>query len=81
MSASTTTAPAPAAPLAASKSKKREKKAQAAAPVDRLKVIVRRLPPNLPEEVFWQSVLPWVTDETASWRVFHPGKTRKRWAP
>ena len=45
---------------------------------DRLKTVVRRLPPNLPEEVFWQSVQPWVTEETASWKVYHPGKIRKR---
>ncbi|KDE06536.1 hypothetical protein MVLG_03185 [Microbotryum lychnidis-dioicae p1A1 Lamole] len=34
----------------------------------RLKVVVRRLPPALPEAVFWSSVAPWVTvppDSTA----------------
>lgn len=25
----------------------------------RLKVVVRRLPPNLPEEIFWKAVSPW----------------------
>ncbi|KAL4069696.1 Smg-4/UPF3 family-domain-containing protein [Scleroderma yunnanense] len=45
---------------------------------DRLKTVVRRLPPNLPEEVFWQSVQTWVTDETVSWKMYEPGKTRKR---
>ncbi len=26
------------------------------------KVVIRRLPPNLPEEVFWKAVSPWVRD-------------------
>ncbi|KAG9035305.1 hypothetical protein FRB95_011600 [Tulasnella sp. JGI-2019a] len=43
----------------------------------RLKVIVRGLPPNLPEAIFWQSVSTWVTDETTTWRSFCPGKLRK----
>ena len=41
------------------------------------KTIVRRLPPNLPEDVFWQSVQVWVTDDTVTWKVYHPGKLRK----
>ncbi|KIJ16461.1 hypothetical protein PAXINDRAFT_10911 [Paxillus involutus ATCC 200175] len=45
---------------------------------ERLKTVVRRLPPNLPEEIFWQSVQAWVSDETVTWRMFCPGKTRKR---
>ncbi|KIK00982.1 hypothetical protein K443DRAFT_582423 [Laccaria amethystina LaAM-08-1] len=45
---------------------------------ERLKTVVRRLPPNLPEEVFWQSVQPWVTEEAVSWKVFYAGKARKR---
>jgi hypothetical protein len=44
----------------------------------RLKSVVRRLPPNLPEAVFWQSVEPWVSDTTVAWKVFYPGKFRKR---
>ncbi|KAF8622401.1 hypothetical protein AX15_007053 [Amanita polypyramis BW_CC] len=52
--------------------------AAAAAATERLKTVVRRLPPNLPEEVFWQSVQQWVTDETVTWRVFHPGKLKKK---
>lgn len=31
----------------------------------RLKIVVRRLPPDLPEHVFWKSVSPWITRETA----------------
>ncbi|KAI5994347.1 Smg-4/UPF3 family-domain-containing protein [Pisolithus albus] len=45
---------------------------------ERLKIIVRRLPHNLPEEVFWQSVQTWVTEETATWKMFCPGKLKKR---
>ncbi|KAK4053814.1 hypothetical protein OIV83_001470 [Microbotryomycetes sp. JL201] len=55
----------------------------------RLKVIVRRLPADLPEAVFWQSVAPWVTRdttpqqqvaqsaETVVWSLYKPGKVRK----
>ncbi|TFK67637.1 hypothetical protein BDN72DRAFT_89122 [Pluteus cervinus] len=53
----------------------KEKQAQSS---ERLKTVVRRLPPNLPEEVFWQSVQTWVTDETVTWKVFYPGKIKKR---
>ncbi|KAG8977930.1 hypothetical protein FRC05_000458 [Tulasnella sp. 425] len=47
-------------------------------PESRLKVLVRRLPPNLPEAVFWDSVAPWVDAETTSWKVFHAGKLRPK---
>lgn len=39
---------------------------------------MRRLPPNLPEEIFWQSVQTWVTDDSVTWKVYHAGKVRKR---
>jgi regulator of nonsense transcripts 3 len=45
---------------------------------ERLKTVVRRLPPNLPEEVFWQSVQKWVSDETVTWKEYYGGKFRKR---
>ena len=41
------------------------------------KTVVRRLPPNLPEDVFWQSIQAWVTDVIVTWKVYHPGKLRK----
>ncbi|KAJ1649099.1 hypothetical protein IWQ61_009703 [Dispira simplex] len=49
----------------------------------KLKVIVRRLPPNLPEYVFWQAVQPFVpfpvpTDPTAS-RTVTIGKQGEEW--
>ena len=45
---------------------------------ERLKTVVRRLPPNLPAEVFWQSVRKWVTDDTVTWTEYYQGKFRKR---
>lgn len=37
-------------------------------PEAKLKVVVRRLPLNLPENIFWDSVAPWVNDEAVVWR-------------
>ncbi|KAF8513571.1 Smg-4/UPF3 family-domain-containing protein [Hysterangium stoloniferum] len=54
-------------------------KQQSTAPI-RLKTVVRRLPPNLPEAIFWQSVQPWVTEETVAWKVFYQGKLRKKFS-
>lgn len=59
--------------------KAEKERAAAAAATERLKTVVRRLPPNLPEDVFWQSVQPWVTDETITWKVFYPGKLKKKY--
>lgn len=42
----------------------------------RLKTVVRKLPPNLPEDIFWQSVAPWVDDDTCTWKAFHAGKLK-----
>ena len=67
--------PAPVPP--SSRAKRRERKSQAPG-ADRLKTVVRRLPANLPEEVFWHSVQPWVSDDTVTWKAFYPGKLRKR---
>jgi regulator of nonsense transcripts 3 len=47
---------------------------------ERLKTVVRRLPPNLPEEVFWQSVQAWVSEDTVNWKMFYSGKVGKRFA-
>jgi regulator of nonsense transcripts 3 len=62
------------------KEKDKERTNSLPQPNERLKTVVRRLPPNLPEEVFWQSVQPWVTEETAVWKVYYPGKLRKKCA-
>ncbi|KAG1740497.1 Smg-4/UPF3 family-domain-containing protein [Suillus paluster] len=61
------------------KQKQKDPRPQAPAnATERLKTVVRRLPPNLPEEIFWQSVQPWVTDDSVTWKVYHSGKLRKR---
>ncbi|KAJ3557374.1 hypothetical protein NP233_g11760 [Leucocoprinus birnbaumii] len=80
-------APTPANPQTPSKSKAkkskdkekdRERKEKTQLPGERLKIVVRRLPPNLPEEIFWQSVSDWVTDDSVSWKAYYPGKPKKR---
>jgi hypothetical protein len=78
-SSNTNTAAASAKSPNKSKPKRRERRGQATAN-ERLKAVVRRLPPNLPEEIFWSSVQSWVTETTVSWRAFYPGKLRSRWA-
>lgn len=67
-------------PNAKTKNKEKEKKAKAVnkSQAERLKTVVRRLPPNLPEDVFWQSVQKWVTEETIQWKAYYQGKFRKR---
>ena len=44
-----------------------------------LKTVARPLLPNLPEDVFWQSVGKWVSEETVSWRAYYPGKFKTRY--
>jgi len=56
----------------------KEKKPQGKSQNERLKIVVRRLPPNIPEDIFWQSVSEWVSDETVSWKSFHAGKVKRR---
>jgi len=72
MSATVTAKAAPA------KSKKERNKDKPPPVSERLKTIVRRLPPNLPEDIFWGSVATWVTDETVTWKAYYGGKLRKR---
>lgn len=48
-----------------------------AAGQQKLKIVVRRLPPNIPEDIFWTSTEQWVNDETAGWRSFRRGKVAK----
>lgn len=75
-------APAPKAPPTKPKKdreRERERKEKLPPVSERLKTVVRRLPPNLPEDVFWQSVDAWVSEETVTWKTFYPGKSRKRY--
>ncbi len=60
------------------KEKERKQRSSLKSQTERLKTVVRRLPPNLPEDVFWQSVQQWVTDGTVVWKEYHQGKFRKR---
>ncbi|KAJ1565912.1 hypothetical protein HK096_007008 [Nowakowskiella sp. JEL0078] len=54
--------------------KRRKRSVREKKPKDnfRAKVVVRRLPPNLPEEVFKKSVEKWLSD--VEWFSFFPGK-------
>ncbi|KAJ3716601.1 Smg-4/UPF3 family-domain-containing protein [Lentinula raphanica] len=58
------------------KAKDNERKEKPPQHTERLKTVVRKLPSNLPEDIFWQSVQNWVTDQTVSWKVYYPGKLR-----
>lgn len=46
----------------------------AGASAPRTKVVIRRLPPTLPEETFWRSVENWVTENTCLWKRYVKGK-------
>ena len=75
------TAPVTAPSSKPSRAKKdKERKLSQPQQGERLKTVVRRLPPNLPEDIFWQSVQQWVTEETSTWRMYYPGKLRKKYA-
>jgi regulator of nonsense transcripts 3 len=61
------------------------------APGQRLKVVVRKLPPDLPPKVFWQTTAQWITREDSdaegvpgaervAWSQYRQGKVRKRCA-
>ncbi|KAH9000616.1 Smg-4/UPF3 family-domain-containing protein [Lactarius hatsudake] len=75
---STATTESSKKPQSKPKTKEKRQGQIKASGTERLKTIVRRLPPNLPEHIFWQSVQPWVTDDTVLWKEFYPGKSRKR---
>ncbi|KAK2463323.1 hypothetical protein APHAL10511_004634 [Amanita phalloides] len=68
--------------ISSRKDREREKaekeRAAVTAGTERLKTVVRRLPPNLPEGVFWQSVQQWVSDDSVTWKAFCPGKLKKK---
>ncbi|KAJ3085397.1 hypothetical protein HDU96_005454, partial [Phlyctochytrium bullatum] len=60
---------------AKSVAKKAEKKSEPKPPTPRLKLIVRKLPPNLPEAIFRKTISAW--EETIEWSEFIPGKIYK----
>lgn len=67
--------PAPATPSSA-------KTAASSTAAPRLKLVIRRLPPTLPEEIFYNSVSPWLGDvagkpeneNKVSWKRYVKGK-------
>ncbi|KAI8074721.1 Smg-4/UPF3 family-domain-containing protein [Gongronella butleri] len=57
------------------KRERRRKKAKSSAKeAIKTKVIVRRLPPNLPEDVFMNAVSRWTGDDIVDYKVYIPGK-------
>jgi len=43
-----------------------------------LKAVVCRLPPNHPEQIFWQSMQTWVTNEAVILKELYPSKVKKK---
>uniref|UniRef100_A0A0W0FBB7 UPF3 domain-containing protein n=1 Tax=Moniliophthora roreri TaxID=221103 RepID=A0A0W0FBB7_MONRR len=67
-----------ASPAKPRREKEKKEKSQQQQGLEKLKIVIRRLPPNLPEDIFWQSVQNWVTDDTVTWKVYYRGKFRSR---
>lgn len=61
------------------KEKKRPRKRSSKKTSPKTKVVVRRLPPNIPAEIFNNSVKNWVNDSTVDWQLFVPGKLSSRY--
>lgn len=40
----------------------------------RLKLVIRRLPPTIPEAIFWSTVSSWIDEGKSTWRKWYPGK-------
>ena len=40
----------------------------------RLKLVIRRLPPTIPEDIFWKSISPWIDDGKSTWKKWYQGK-------
>ncbi|KAI0301340.1 Smg-4/UPF3 family-domain-containing protein [Russula brevipes] len=78
MSSATTEATRKSQSRSKANKEKRQGQSKGGGGTERLKTVVRRLPPNLPEHIFWQSVQAWVTDDTALWKEFYPGKVKKK---
>jgi hypothetical protein len=70
--------PTPTGEKPAKKRTKKKSKRHPRKPTLKTKVIVRRLPPNLPEKIFMDSVKPWISEETVDYSLYAPGKLSKR---
>lgn len=57
---------------------KRKSNKNSRKPTLKTKVIVRRLPPNLPEDIFMKSVSPWINENTVDYSIYIPGKLTRR---
>lgn len=57
---------------------RKRSKRHARKPTLKTKVIVRRLPPNLPEEIFMNSVKPWISEDNVTYSLYVAGKLSKR---
>ncbi|CAG8713144.1 701_t:CDS:2, partial [Dentiscutata erythropus] len=65
-------------PIKSSKPKKsKAKRTGRCKNATKTKVVVRRLPPLLPENLFMESVKQWVNEETVDWCRFHQGRISK----
>jgi regulator of nonsense transcripts 3 len=60
------------------KEKKKPRKRGSKKALPKTKVVVRRLPPNIPPEIFNKSVQQWINDTTVDWQLFVPGKLSSR---
>jgi regulator of nonsense transcripts 3 len=60
------------------KRNKKKSKRNSRKPTLKTKVIVRRLAPNLPEDIFMNSVKPWVSEDNVTYSLYVPGKLSKR---
>ncbi|CAG8530733.1 6367_t:CDS:2 [Dentiscutata heterogama] len=72
------TLPMSSKPIKSSRPKKsKAKRSGRCKNATKTKVVVRRLPPLLPENLFMESVKQWVNEETVDWCRFHQGRISK----
>jgi regulator of nonsense transcripts 3 len=81
--AAASAAPSTASPSTADKTKReattpRHSRPPPLDPAVKLKVVVRRLPPHLPEAVFRESTKEWIHESTVDWFYYAPGKLHDR---
>lgn len=70
---------APTGDKPAKKRVKKKSKRQPRKNTLKTKVVVRRLPPNLPEKIFFNAVKPWISEEIVDYSLYVPGKLSKRY--